>query len=113
MIGKLPSLIKQIVWTIIGEESLFGSMNLSLSSLMDLMSVMQHFYEMFSYSAFFDSIHFQRFDPLYKPILAKKIYDICQFQIFKKISIFRNILNTRRLRLDCIHFQRTTSQGGC
>ena len=27
MIGKLPSLAKQIVYTILGEESLFGSMN--------------------------------------------------------------------------------------
>ena len=31
-----------------------------------------------------------------QPILAKKIYDIYKFQIFKKITIFRNILNTRR-----------------
>ena len=48
-----------------------------------------------------------------QPILAKKIYDICKFQIFKKITIFHNILNIkRRLRLDCIrHFQRATSQG--
>ena len=47
-----------------------------------------------------------------QPILAKKIYDICKFQIFKKITIFHNILNIkRRLCLDCIrHFQRATSQ---
>ena len=46
------------------------------------------------------------------PILAKKIYDIYKFQIFKKITIFHNILNIRRLCLDCIrHFQRATSQG--
>ena len=38
--GKLPSLIKQIVWMILGEES----MNSTLSSLMDLMSVMWHFF---------------------------------------------------------------------
>ena len=47
-----------------------------------------------------------------QPILAKKIYDIYKFQIFKKITIFRNILKIRRLCLDCIcHFQRATSQG--
>ena len=46
------------------------------------------------------------------PILAKKIYDIFKFQIFKKIMTFRNILNIRRPYLDCIrHFQRATSQG--
>ena len=33
----------------------------------------------------------------------KKNYDICKFQIFKKIITFRNILNMRRLCLDCIH----------
>ena len=43
----------------------------------------------------------------------KKNYDIYKFQIFKKITIFHNILNIkRRLCLDCIrHFQRATSQG--
>ena len=48
-----------------------------------------------------------------QPILAKKIYDIYKFRIFKKITIFHNILNIkRRLCLDCIrHFQRVTSQG--
>ena len=48
-----------------------------------------------------------------QPILAKKIYDIYKFRIFKKITIFHNILNIkRRLCLDCIrHFQRATSQG--
>ena len=47
-----------------------------------------------------------------QPILAKKIYDIFKFQIFKKIMTFRNILNIRRPYLDCIrHFQRATSQG--
>ena len=48
-----------------------------------------------------------------QPILAKKIYDIYKFQIFKKITIFHNILNIkRRLCLDCIcHFQRANSQG--
>ena len=48
-----------------------------------------------------------------QPILAKKIYDIYKFQIFKKITIFHNILNIKgRLCLDCIrHFQRATSQG--
>ena len=64
-LGKLPSLIKQIVWTILGEESLFGSMNLTLPSLMDLMSVRWHFFDVFSYFTFFDSLHFERFDPLY------------------------------------------------
>ena len=62
---KLPSLIKQIVWAILGEESLFGSMNLTLSSLMDLMSVMWHFFDVLLYFTFFDSLHVQRFDPLY------------------------------------------------
>ena len=48
----------------------------------------------------------------YQPILAKKIYDIYKFQIFKKITIFQNILIIRRLCLDCIrHFHRATSQG--
>ena len=49
----------------------------------------------------------------WQPILAKKICDIYKFQIFKKITIFHNILNIkRRLCLDCIrHFQRATSQG--
>ena len=47
-----------------------------------------------------------------QPILAKKFYNIYKFQIFKKITIFHNILNIRRLCLDCIrHFQRATSQG--
>ena len=47
-----------------------------------------------------------------QPILTKKIYDIYKFQIFQKITIFRNILNIRRLCLDCIrHFQRATSEG--
>ena len=48
-----------------------------------------------------------------QPILAKKFYNIYKFQIFKKITIFHNILNIkRRLCLGCIrHFQRTTSQG--
>ena len=42
----------------------------------------------------------------------KKFYDIYKFQIFKKITIFHNILNIRRLCLDCIrHFQCATSQG--
>ena len=42
----------------------------------------------------------------------KKIYDIYKFQIFKKITIFHNILNIRRLCLDCIrHFQRAISLG--
>ena len=52
-------------------------------------------------------------EALEQPILAKKIYDIYKFQIFKKITIFHNILNIkRRLCLDCIrHFQRATSQG--
>ena len=45
------------------------------------------------------------------PRKKKKNYDICKFQIFKKITIFRNILKIRRLCLDCIcHFQRATSQ---
>ena len=30
---------------------------------------------------------------LFQPILAKKNYDIYKFHIFKKITIFRNILN--------------------
>ena len=37
-----------------------------------------------------------------QPIFAKKIYDICKFQLFKKITVSRKILNTRRLYLDCI-----------
>ena len=46
-----------------------------------------------------------------QPILAKNFYNIYKFQIFKKITIFHNILNIRRLCLDCIHhFQRATSQ---
>ena len=48
-----------------------------------------------------------------QPILAKKIYNIYKFQIFKKITIFHNILNIKRqLCLDRIrHFQRATPQG--
>ena len=48
-----------------------------------------------------------------QPILAKKIYDIYKFQIFKKITIFHNILNIKRqLCLDRIrHFQRAAPQG--
>ena len=39
-------------------------------------------------------------------ILAKKKYDICKLQLFKKIVISRKILNTRWLYLGCIrHFQ--------
>ena len=46
-----------------------------------------------------------------QPILAKKNYNISKFQIFKKRTLLRNILNIRRLCLDCIrHFQRETSQ---
>ena len=43
---------------------------------------------------------------LFQPILAKKIYDIYKFQIFKNITIFHNIFNIKqRLCLDCIrHF---------
>ena len=33
--------------------------------LMDLMSMMWHFFDMFSYFTLFDSIHFQRCNPLY------------------------------------------------
>ena len=41
-----------------------------------------------------------------QPILAKKIYDICKFQLLKKNKISRKVLKTRRLYLDCIrHFQ--------
>ena len=48
----------------------------------------------------------------FQTILAKIIYDLYKFQIFKKIAIFRDILNIRMLCLDCIrHFQRATSQG--
>ena len=58
---------------------------------------------------FLNSLNLQLYN---QPILAKKIYDIYKFQIFKKITIFRNILNIRRPCLDCIHhFQRATSQG--
>ena len=47
-----------------------------------------------------------------QPILALKNYDIFKFQIFKKITIFRNVLNITSLCLDCIrHFQSATSQG--
>ena len=42
----------------------------------------------------------------------KKIYDTYKFQIFKKITVFHNIFNIRRLCLECIrHFQRANSQG--
>ena len=48
-----------------------------------------------------------RNEQVFQPILAKKVYDIYEFQIFKKNTIFRNILNIRRLCLDCIrHFTR-------
>ena len=33
----------------------------------------------------------------FQPILAKRFYDIYKFQIFKKITIFHNILNIRQL----------------
>ena len=48
-----------------------------------------------------------------QPILAKKIYDIYKFQIFKKNTVFHSILNIKlRLCLACIrHFQSATSQG--
>ena len=50
-------------------------------------------------------------DHITQPILAKKIYDICKFQLFKKITISYKILNTRRLYLDCIrHFQARTQK---
>ena len=43
---------------------------------------------------------------------CKKNYDIYKSQIFKKITIFRNILNIRQPCLDCIHhFSRAISQG--
>ena len=50
-----------------------------------------------------------------QPILAKKIYDIYKFQIFKKITIFHNVLNIKpRLCLDCIrHFQRDLTRLYC
>ena len=53
-----------------------------------------------------------RSNKISQPILVKKIYDIYTFQIFKKSAIFHNILNIRRLCLECIrHFQRATSRG--
>ena len=46
---------------------------------------------------------------LQQPILAKKNCDISKFQLFKKITIFLNILNIKRLYLDCIcHFRGTS-----
>ena len=46
---------------------------------------------------------------LHQPILAKKNYDISKFQLFKKITMFHNILNISRLYLDCIRHFRGTS----
>ena len=41
-----------------------------------------------------------------QPILARKFYDICKFQLFEKMTISRKVLNTGWLYLDCIcHFQ--------
>ena len=39
---------------------------------------------------------------LIQPIIAKKNYDICKFQLFKKITISHKILNASGLYLDCI-----------
>ena len=42
----------------------------------------------------------------------KKFAIFINFKFSKKITIFHNILNIRRLCVDCIrHFQRATSQG--
>ena len=67
-------------------------------------------YRFLHWKFFLNSLNLQLYN---QPIHAKKIYDIYKFQIFKKMTIFHNILNIkRRLRLDCIHhFQRATSQG--
>ena len=52
----------------------------------------------------FDSFNIS--DLTLQPVLAKNNYNICKLQLFKKITISRKILNTRRLYLDCIrHFQ--------
>ena len=98
---------------------LLGFTNTKISNNHKLLSSIGSFPLLFYQPLFFRGkpppllLYFWRIDKTPQPILAKTNYDIYKFQIFKKITIFLNILNIKqRLCLDCIrHFQRATSQG--
>ena len=64
VIETLLLFTKQIVETILGEKSLFGSINLTPSNQMDLMSVMWHYLTLL-FTLPLASLYFQQFDPLY------------------------------------------------
>ena len=57
--------------TVLGEESIYDSMNLTLSTKIDLMNTMWYSFDILFYLTF--SLHFQRFDPLYCSTLISTI----------------------------------------